>query len=227
MSEPEKIVWKDVEKAIKDVVSLLDETAKSAKTLETRALGENLAAAMRENSQELNAAYAQLNATIGTEQAALESKIRQAMDEQQKAFDAAKKTFDALPKPPAPAQLVVPEAAPGPRLRRELLDRYGKRQAAKPGERPAGFDTWLGSSSVVPADSGTAPKPATPPKPPEPPDDLEQAWMPYFNKGTAPPPTQPTPPAPSATPTAPPKKPDAEPGKRGWVTWMDDSSSDS
>lgn len=223
MSEPAKIEWKDVEKAIKDVISLLDETAKTAKTPESKALGENLAAVMRQNSQEMNEAYAQLNATIYTEQAALESKIRQAMDEQQKAFDAAKVAFDALPKPPAPAELVEPDANPGPRLRRELLDRYGKRGTAKPGEPTKGFDTWLGSSSVVPADSGAAPKPAAPAKPPEPADDLEQAWMPFFNKGTAPPPPTPTSPVP---PPAPPKKPDPEPGKRGWVTWMDDSSSD-
>lgn len=228
MSEPTHYDWTDVEKLIQWLASTLDQSAATATGLDDKVMSENLAALLRHHSQEFGDTLAQHNAVVATEKANIEKLIQQAMADQQQAMAAAEKAYAAQPAAPvATGALRIPEADPGPRLRRGLLNRYGKRQATKPGEGPAGFETWLGSSMVMPAAESAerlAPVPSgdsTPVGAGDPVDPFEKAWMPFFDESTPPaaePPPNPAPPPPATKPA------DTEKGNRGWATWMDESS---
>lgn len=222
MSQPTHYEWENVQAKIQKLATTLDETALAAKSADRKTLGANLASLLRQQAKEFGVALEQHNAIVATEKASIEQMIQRAMDEQQQAMAAAEKAYAAQsPVPAPPAAPGIPETDPAPRLRQELLDRYGKRES-KPGERPKGFDTWLGSS-MAPADSmADAPtaQPAAPATSSQPADDLEQAWMPFFGAGSSPPPAPPPPPLPPA-----PKKPAGpEKSSRGWATWMDEST---
>lgn len=209
MAEPPDIAWSDLEKAFQQLAGMVKETAGTTSDPSLRATLETMVNELTQGSQRFGVLLTEANAEIAAERASagkFANDVLAANEQRLPRAEAVVAKREAFKMPTA----AEPEADPGPRLCRELLDRYGF-DMSNINRASLGWDTWLDATSAI-----MAPPPV---KKPETVDEAEKEWQKLFesslqnDKLAAPPPK--------------PKPKTQSPGEAGWSTWLENPADES
>lgn len=171
MAQPPEFAWSDIEKALQQLAGMVNESAGSASDPSLRATLETMVNELNQGAQQFGVLLTKANAELAAERDSAGKFAHDvlAANEQllQRAQDVVAKR-EAFQMPTA----AEPEADPGPRLCRELLDRYGF-DLSKSDQASVGWDTWFdASSSAISPPAGI--------KKAETVDEAEKEWQKLF-----------------------------------------------